>query len=346
MAIDPLNKQVTEALNAMRMQLAAGVGLEKSLKTSSDVIRRGSRAHGLMRRAADDAAKGEPFENILERLSPLLSYPERTILGAGWEGGRADWAMRIIVDERRTMHEVRRQIRSQLIFPMMIFFAACFIAPAPALLVPILSGEGQPDYTAYFVSALTPLGIAFGIFLLFHLVQRSRARAWANLAPGAPPPRPTIFDRLLLKIPIVAQVQRWKNLGEFASLLGNLFGAGVSVFAALDMTARAISNGLYRGDVMKIKRRIEKGDPLYVAIPRGWRWPSDVVAILEVGYESGKEDEVLNRLGNHARERYIDATKSAGRWVGRIVYVIVAIFILIQIGKLLAQIGQAYQGIL
>ncbi|MBI1372146.1 MAG: hypothetical protein GC159_05215 [Phycisphaera sp.] len=343
--IDPINKHVTEALNAMKMQLAVGVSLEKSLRTSAQGISAAG-PRGIMEKAADMSAEGASFQEVLKQLSPMLSYSERTILEAGWEGGRAEWAFESVVERRRVLHETRRQIRGQMVFPSLIFTAACFIAPAPALLAPMISGQGDADLTAYLVQALSPLGFALGLIVLYTLVQRRAARSWANLPAGAAPPRATIFDYLLLGIPVIKHVQRWKNLGEFASLGGNLLGAGVSIFAAFDLCAKAVSNGLYRGDITKIKDRVMKGDPIYVALPGGFRWPIEVRAMLEVGYESGKEDEVLDRMGRHARERYLDAVRTAGQWAGRIIYVFVAMFIILQIVKILGQIGAAYSGVI
>lgn len=336
--IDPLDPSVTEALDALGTQLSAGVPLLKAIQAAAEFCRRSPAARRAILEAGNAAERGEPFEKILERLSEALSYPERAVLAAGWHGGRIDWAVRAVVERRRTLWKVRRQVRGQLILPAGVLLIACFVAPLPGLVAGGTLG-------GYLLQALTPLALAVGGFILVRRMQRARAREWGQRSADEPAPPPTGFDRLLLGLPVVRGVERWRNLSEFGSVVSTLLSAGIGILDALEIVLPALPNGVYRRQIVRCRERVREGEPLSEGLTDGSLWPPEWQQGLAIGDESGNTDEVLAKLAEQARQRYIEAVEAAGAWVPRILYAMVAIFIIYQIFKIFMQIRGAMSGV-
>jgi type II secretory pathway component PulF len=319
---DPIDPSVTEALNGLGMQLEAGVQLDKALRSAGPIVRTisGRRAFGL---AQQRAAEGATFEQVLEPMAGLLSFPERAVLAAGWESGRIEFAIKQVITRRQVMFQTRREIRGQLILPGLVLLAAAFIAPLPAMLL------GRMSFEDYLVTALTPIVLAAAVFVAIRFVQLAQTRRWATWSVDAPPPPTTLVDHLFMKLP----TERLRNQSEFAIVMSNMIASGVRLLDALTITARALPNGLYRHAVLAMRKTVQAGQPLSTAMSTRL-WPADWREAMQVAEVSGMEDEVLARLGADARERYLGRVRGLGRWLPRIVYAIVSAYVAVQVVRM------------
>ena len=335
-AIDPIAPSITDALGALAQQLEAGVGLDKSLDAAAPICKRLDAAQ-LFQLAAEQTRNGANFADILHTLSPAISYPERAILTAGWEGGRFDWAAQSVIERRRALLTARRKMRSGLMLPGITLLAASFIIPFIGFFQGSLSGTG------YLFFAFTPPTIAIALYLTVRILQYRRARELNNLPPDSPPPPSTTFDRLLYRIPVFAHVERWRNLSEAAAILANMLSAGVGPIQALHTTARSLPNGVYRKQCQHAAQHLENGTPLYESLDRAVVVPAHWVTTLEVANTAGAEPEALEKLANEARERYLTAIRRASSFVTKAVYALVAMFVVYHIFKIFMGIAGVYQ---
>lgn len=321
---------MTEALDALGTQLAAGVGVVKAFQAASAFCKRSPAARRALLEAGNAAERGEPFEKMLERLSDALSYAERAVLAAGWHGGRIDWAVRTVVERRRALWKVRRQVRGQLIMPAGVLLVACLVYPLPGL---VRGGT----MAGYLLQALTPLAIAVVGFLLVRKAQMARTREWGRRSADQPAPPATAFDRALLSLPVVSGVERWRNLSEFGSVVSVLLSAGVGILDALHIVLPAMPNGVYRQQVVRCRQRVREGEPLSEGLSGESLWPEEWVQGIAIGDETGNTDEVLGKLAEQARQRYLEAVETLGAWTPRILYAMIAVFVIYQIFKIVSQ---------
>ena len=322
---DLIDPSFTDALDGLALQLSAGVQLERALR-SAGPINRTAAGRAAFELARERVARGEPFDRVLEAMASMLSYPDRAMLAAGWEGGRIDPALKQVIERRELMHATRRQIRRQMLLPAVVLVAAAFIAPLPPLLL------GNIGTTAYLFRALPPLVIAAGLWIAVRTIQRAAAARWTDWRITAAPPPATVVDQWLLRLPLTRGIERKRNLSEFAMLMSNLLSAGVGLIDALAITARALPNGVYREHVVAVGKVVMRGGKMSEGM-RGARgvWPDEWIDALEVGEATGEEDRVLDRLAQSMRESYIATIQAWGTWLPRVVYVAVSAYVVVQI---------------
>jgi type II secretory pathway component PulF len=324
--VDPLNRSVTEALGALRMQAEAGVTLSRSLRTSGGVCRPVA-ARRAFSEAADRVEHGRTFEDALDALGLVLSYPERTLIAAGWHGGQIDRAIQVVTRRREVLLATRKKVRAQMLLPAFLFVAACLITPLPGL---ILNG----DATKYLTTGLTPLAVALAVYAFFRLLRSASDRQWRERGISAGIAPATLLDRFTLALPVVGSIRAWRNRADFATLMAGLLSAGVGVIESLKLCARSLPSGVYRAAVMTYGETIERdGVPLMEAmnadVPR--LWPRDWEQMLEVATQTGEEEQTLARLGEAARARYLDSVRVMGTVIARGFYLLVSLFIVFQI---------------
>ena len=322
---------MTEALHAFGIQLEAGITLQRALETSARSCQSRA-ARSAFESAAADVDERQDFPAVLNRFQKVLGFPERTILAAGWQSGNPAWAIEAVVQRRRLLHGVRRKVRGAMVKPVFVLLLAGLVIPFPRFFL------GSISITRYLLVGLAPLAVGLGLWLITAVGSTLRQRAWAHRSVNDPPPA-TVGDRLLCALPVFSMLQKHRNLSEFALLMANLLQAGLGLVDSLRISARSLPNGLYRKKVAALADRVARSSPLIEAMDRR-QWPADWMAMLEVAEQTGEPDKVFARLGEYSAERYAEAVEAAGRWLSRLVYVLVAMFIIYHILMMWSSSGQ------
>jgi type II secretory pathway component PulF len=336
MGLDPLDPSVTEALRGWLVQYAAGIAPSQALELAAAVCRTQA-ARAAFAEAAQRAARGADAAELLAALEAVLPEGERAVLAAGFKSGRLDAALGSVVAKRELWHATRAKIRARLALPGFILLLAALIIPLPGL---VLGGS----MWAYALSVAAPLAVAFGVWGLAGAAVRARIASRVQSAQTAPAPVSGL-DRLLLNLPVVAGLERTRNLGESAGLLADLLGAGVVLSEALATCANTAPNGAYRADLSRAARQVLGGRSLAQSLPPGRLWPADFCAALAVGEQAGALEETCRRLGRQHREQYAAAIEQLGEWLPRLLYVLLVLFVLLGIFQVVEQIIPRYDGL-
>ena len=336
MGPDPLDHSVTEALRGWQVQYDAGIPPSEALHLAATVCR-ALDARAAFAEAAQRAARGADAAELLAALEAVLPEGERAVLAAGFRNGRLDAALGSVVAKRELWHATRAKIRARLALPGIILLLAAFTIPLPGL---VLGGS----VGAYALSVAAPLAVAFAAWSLAGAAVRARMGSRVQGAQAAPAPASGL-DRLLLNLPVVAGLERARNLGESAGLLADLLGAGVVLSEALATCARAAPNGEYRADLCRVAQQVLGGRPLTESLAPGRLWPADFCAALAVAERAGALEETCRRLGRQWREQYAAAIEQLGEWLPRLLYALIVLFVLWGILQVVAQIMPRYDGL-
>ncbi|HYF50068.1 MAG TPA: type II secretion system F family protein [Planctomycetota bacterium] len=317
--MDSLDRSVTEALRAWRVQHGAGVSISQALSTSGTVcdFAAGRRC---FEAAAESVTRGESIEQTVAALKPLLSEGEAALIIAGWKSGRVEACMDGVISQRELWGQARSKIRSGMALPAVVLIIAAFVAPLPAFIA------GGDAFT-YLLSAAAPLLVAFVAWKILNATLNART-------PG--------LDAILLKLPIIGMVERQRSLAEFSTLLSLLISAGVPILQALKICAKGVVNTIYRDEIMAVEAVVSKGQPLSTGMKARNLWPVEFISAIVVGETSGALDDLLMRLGNASRDRYVMAIDTMAQWIPRFAYGLVAIFIIVQIFSLLGSLAGIY----
>ena len=334
MPTGPYDTTVTEAINALRAQLSAGVMFDKALHTSAKACRGERRL--AFEAAAARATEGFDIEDVAAELIPVLSFAERAMLITGWDGGRIDAVLTAMVDRRRLMADIGRKVRSGMIQPVFVLIVASFVAPFPSFF------QGKLSFDEYLVHGFAPLAIAFVAWMVGRTLFLYRARELAARGMKEPPAPPTVLDRVLLHTPLIGYTERMRNLAEFCSLLANLTMAGVQTREGFALLARAMPNGLYRRDLERICEETVKGNAIAPAMKPGILWPEDLINIIEVAETSGDLDVAMERQARFYLERYTESIRRWGVFIARMAYGLVCLFVIYNIFKTISGVAGIY----
>ena len=114
---------------------------------------------------------------------------------------------------------------------------------------------------------------------------------FAKTQAGAP-----IMSKFILALPIWGKIRKSLVLAQFTRTLGLLLGAGIPIITALKVVADILASPVFEEGIHVAIDKVERGSPLYVPLAENPAFPPILGQMLRVGEETGKVDEILQRL--------------------------------------------------
>ena len=104
------------------------------------------------------------------------------------------------------------------------------------------------------------------------------------------------MSKFVLALPIWGKIRKSLVLAQFTRTLGLLLGAGIPIITALKVVAAILASPVFEDGIHVAIDKVERGSPLYVPLAENPAFPPILGQMLRVGEETGKVDEILQRL--------------------------------------------------
>lgn len=114
------------------------------------------------------------------------------------------------------------------------------------------------------------------------------------------------WDWLLICTPVLGPLVRKVTLSRSILTLGVMLNCGVSVLEAITLTSKVAGNAHYRRVWNSVRERVASGDRIVTALRGESLFPATLVQMMNAGEESGRLDEVLEKVSQYY-DREVDA---------------------------------------
>ena len=273
---------ITDALNLLRVQ---------SSTTLSAVVSA----------VMTDVQGGVSLAEAMSKHPQVFSRVYVALVKAGEAAGVMEKVMSRLADTLDKGREFRGKVMGAMIYPAIVLVGMVVVMIIMIVVViPKLTALYQ-DFGATLPLATRILMGISGFVLNFWWLALAMiggivisVRAYLKTPAGK-----SQRDALLYKLPIWGTLARQVMLTELTRTLALLVSAGVAVVEALEIVAGAVGNVGVEADVRRIARQVEKGFPLSIAFSESDMFPPIVGQMVAVGEETGKMDDVLDRLSQY-----------------------------------------------
>ena len=119
-----------------------------------------------------------------------------------------------------------------------------------------------------------------------------------------------IFDRVMLRVPVIGPTLRKIVVARFTRTLGTLLSSGVPILDALDICARTAGNKVVQNGIMRARDKISEGHDMAGPLAESRVFPSMVVQMIGVGEQTGAMDQMLSKIADFYEEE-VDAAVTA-----------------------------------
>jgi len=132
---------------------------------------------------------------------------------------------------------------------------------------------------------------------------------------------------LLLRIPIIGKILHKSCIARFSRTLATTISSGIPLLEALKSSAGASGNYIYRTEILSIRREVESGLLLNMAMRTSDVFPSMLIQMIMIGEEAGTLDSMLNKVANIYEIQVDDAVDGLTTLIEPLIMVIIGIII-------------------
>jgi type IV pilus assembly protein PilC len=267
-----------------------------------------------------DVEAGSTLEQAMERHPKVFDRLFRAMVRSGEQSGRLDEAMDRIAFQVEKADGLRRQVKSAMMYPTLVFgFAGVVLIAIVAFVIPVFAkifeelaaehpeeAAGLPAPTQLCVSASNILtgswyilipGIALAIFVFFK---------WKKTDKGN-----DLWDRFKLRLPAkIGDVIQKVALARWSRTFSGAVSSGVPMLQAIKLTGDTAGNTVVEKAMDDVYASVKSGGSLAGPIEENPIFPPMVGHMVAVGEETGQLEHMLSKIADFY-ETEVDAKVKA-----------------------------------
>lgn len=237
----------------------------------------------------------------------LADYPEIfspiyvALVRAGESSGMLDQVLSRLAETLESEREFRSKVVGAMIYPVIILVGmAVVVMIMMTVVIPKLTdlykdfGVDLPASTKLLMSAS-----AFFVRYWWLMIVAGVGGFWGFNRWKKTPVGELIVDSMMLRIPLLGELQKKVILVEFTRTLAMLISSGIHILEGLRILKDSLGNVLFRNAITEISQKVEKGFPLGDTFGQYAVFPPIVSQMMKVGEETGKLDDTLNKLSHY-----------------------------------------------
>lgn len=232
-----------------------------------------------------------------------------SLVDSGEKSGSLDIMLERIASWKENIETLKKKIRKAMIYPLTLLVMALLVTTMMLVFV-IPQFESLLKESGAELPVLTRMVIRLSHF--FQSCRYVMAGALAGVFWFIHAKKQSVHcqhqrDRIILKIPIVANIIKKAIIVRFSRTLSILFAAGLPLTESLKTAAETSGNIVYKEAVDSIGEGISAGQQLHEAMANTRLFPQLVTQMISVGEESGTLERMLGKVADFYEEEVDNA---------------------------------------
>ncbi|GMU25437.1 type II secretion system F family protein [Patescibacteria group bacterium] len=290
-------KDIVVVARTLSVMVSASVPLVDAIKNIARQTENPS-LKAIMLSVAGEVEAGARLSDAMEKHPKVFSGFFVNMIRSGETSGQLEQVLEYLADQQEKDYDLTSKIKGALIYPAFIlsalfivgFIMMAFVVPT---LTQILTEAGLDLPIA--TRILIAVSGFFNKFWYLILIALAIIAIVLRIAVQSPGGRLT-WDTLKLKIPIFGMLLERIYVVRFCRSLATLLHGGVDQVSALEIVANVVGNQVWKRMVFETIQEVNEGNSITTAFERSKHVPSMMNQMLAVGEETGKLQEVLNRV--------------------------------------------------
>ncbi|MBO7327641.1 MAG: type II secretion system F family protein [Lentisphaeria bacterium] len=307
-------KELTVVTRQLAILLEAGLPLIRSLRTLEKQAKNPA-VQGVLGKTSDIVEGGATFAEALAQSPKSFDKLYLNMVRAGEASG----AMETILDRLAGFMEkaarITGKVKSAMIYPCVIMSIA--ILAVVGLMIFIV-----PNFRKIFSDLLGPDEPLPGITEFLIAVSDSMVQTWYYWLIGVAviiilfkiaskiPAGKFCIDWCNYNMPLFGPIVMKTAVSRFSRTLGTLMSSGVPVLSALAIVKETSGNEVVAKAVQEVYSAVKEGDGIAVPLGKTKVFPEMVISMVEVGEETGKLPEMLEKIANTFDEEVDNAVSA------------------------------------
>lgn len=267
-------------------------------------------------------AKNEHFRDIINELAnevdggstlsvAMEGYPETfskffvNIIRSGETSGRLSEVMNYLADQKEKDYDLESRVKGAMMYPAFIivvlivvaFIVVAFVVPNITAVL-IESGAELPFITKLLIGSSNILRSYWWLIALVVIALIGGFSFEVRTPSGK-----ALADKVKLRIPIFGKVFKNIYIVRICRSFATLVKGGVPIAVSLAIVREVVDNAVYEQVLAEASRSVDEGNQISESFMQSPDIPSIVSQMISVGEETGKLEEILERVADfYSRE--------------------------------------------
>ena len=303
-------KQLTVVTRQLAILLNAGLPLIRSLRTLEKQSQNPA-VQGVLGKTCEIVEGGATFAEALSQSPKSFDKLYLNMIRAGEASG----AMEVILDRLANFMEsaarIAGKVKSAMIYPCVILFIAIlalvglmlFIVPNfSKIFDDLLEGEPLPAITQFLIDTSNTMKNQWYFYIIGIVAIVIIFKITVKIPQGK-----YAVDYCKYNMPLFGPIISKTAISRFSRTLGTLMSSGVPVLSALSIVKDTSGNETVSSAVQKVYDAVKEGEGIAAPLGKTKIFPEMVISMVEVGEETGKLPEMLDKIADTYEEEVNNA---------------------------------------
>lgn len=285
-------------------QLATMVGAGLTLSESIDILaeqQEHKRFKKVLEEVSDDIKGGLNLAQSLSRHADIFPPLYINLVKSGEASGKLDEVLHKLADSLEKEREFRSRVRGAMIYPSVVVgMMILVIVIMMTFVIPRLTSFYQeakielPLPTKILIATSSLFVNFWWVLIIILSAAIFMIRKWSQTPNGR-----LALDTLWLKTPIIGKILSNVTLTNFNRTFGLLTSAGIPLLESINIVENVTQNSVFKKALMDTYLGVERGLSFSAQLLILPVFPRIVGQMVRVGEETGKLDEIFNKLSDY-----------------------------------------------
>lgn len=329
-------KDIVVISRTLSVMISASVPLVDALKniaaqTANPALRE------IMKDIASEVETGSRLSDAFERHPKTFGGFFVNMIRSGETSGQLEGTLEYLADQQEKDYDLTSRIKGAFIYPGFIlsallgvgFMMMTFVIPN---LTKILEEANiELPITTKILIATSAVFQKYWILMIFGMIGLVMAFQMFVRTPYGK----LQWDGLKLKLPIFGKIFQNMYVVRFSRSLATLIQGGVDQVTALEIVAGIVGNQVWKRMVFDTIREVNEGNSMTTAFVRNKGVPSMMIQMLAVGEDTGKLQEVLNRVADFFRRELDNTVRNLVTLIEPVVMILLGLAVGVMVSAIL-----------
>ncbi len=274
--------------------LGAGVTLVEGLSALVDQVEK-ERLKRILSDVKQRVNEGSSLADALGKHQRVFGNLYINMIRAGEHSGALDAVLMRLADFTEGQAKLRQKVIGTLLYPaVMVVIGSGILVLLMTVVVPkVTKIFDTMRMTLPWTTRLlifTSNSLQTWWFLIFPTVFGGIASfVWWTRSPKGKP----VWDRKVLKAPIIGSMIRLLSIARFARTLATLLKSGVPLLTAMDIVKNVLTNTVLIEVIENARDAIREGESVATPLKRSGQFPPLVYHMIAIGERSGQLEDML-----------------------------------------------------
>ncbi len=323
-------KDLTVFTRQLAILLDAGLPLIRSLKTLERQAKNPT-VKTILGKVAYSVEGGSTFSEALAQHPKSFDKLYLNMIRAGEAAGKLELILTRLAGFREKAAKIAGKVKSAMVYPAIVLtiaigitiFLMIFIVPKfEVMFTEMLDGAQLPAITQFVMGVSRWLQNNIVIAIIIVVVLVIAMKFILKTEKGR-----FYFDKGLYNAPVVGMLISRNAISKFSRTLGTLMGSGVPVLNALQIVRDTAGNELVSKAVQQVHDAVKEGEPMAPPLQATKIFPDMVISMIEVGEETGKLPDMLEKIADTYDEEVDNAVGALTSMIEPLMIVFLAVIV-------------------